>query len=375
MVRSFAPILCIALIVCGCTPHRQLGSASSVALQRIVEATVPIVIVNKKIPPPDYLKGIITGLAADKRDAERFLAEKESAPARRSEAQGLLIQDARTIVIPASEIGRMDTIEVPLPAGGSVRVDILGVDLVTHTAVLRLRKPLARTPLTVSRAPHLKPGDTVRGVGVPRDRVEAARRNDAAKPWRYGLVPVADYALVTAHVLKTGAPIDSAVRETAAVDRVMLPYTPVVEADGTLRGVIVAQLLDGGLRRWDGFSFVVEGHRLEGAIAYVKERLTSIYDLLGVVARTDIDPIAKQEGFKGYEALQVANTRPGSPARQAAIPAGALISHVDGTPVQSAEIGDLLRAAARRAARVTLTYIYGINGDRHDVTLRFAEPR
>lgn len=244
----------------------------------------------------------------------------------RSLGSGVIVDSRGHIVTNHHVIANADSIRVQLADSRIADATIVGSDPDTDLAVLRIAlEPLPVMPL--GRSDQLRVGDVVLAIGNPIGLSQTVTHGIVSATSR-GQLGVATFE----NFIQTDAPINFGNSGGALID-----------ANGELIGIntaIVAKNL--GV---EGIGFAIPVNMVRGVLRDVIAQGRVIRGWIGIVPEDISDSQAALIGLAQGGVL-IANLYVGSPAQQAGVQPGDVLTAIDGTAVRSAQ-----EAIARIATR------------------------
>ncbi|MGH8287042.1 MAG: S1C family serine protease [Steroidobacteraceae bacterium] len=244
----------------------------------------------------------------------------------RSLGSGVIVDSRGHIVTNHHVIANADSIRVQLADGRIADATIVGSDPDTDLAVLKIAlEPLPVMPL--GRSDQLRVGDVVLAIGNPIGLSQTVTHGIVSATSR-GQLGVATFE----NFIQTDAPINFGNSGGALID-----------ANGELIGIntaIVAKNL--GV---EGIGFAIPVNMVRGVLRDVIAQGRVIRGWIGIVPEDISDSQAALIGLAQGGVL-IANLYVGSPAQQAGVQPGDVLTAIDGTAVRSAQ-----EAIARIATR------------------------
>jgi len=259
----------------------------------------------------------------------------------RSLGSGVIVDGEGHIVTNHHVIANADSIRVQLADGRVADARIVGRDPDTDLAVLKIDL----TPLPVAVMGHsdqLKVGDVVLAIGNPVGLSQTVTHGivSATSRQQLGIAPLEDF-------IQTDAPINFGNSGGALVD-----------ASGALVGIntaIVAKNL--GV---DGIGFAIPVNMVSGVLKEIIEHGRVIRGWIGIVPEDLSEEQAQQLGLP-YSGVLIGNLYVNSPAQQAGLLPGDLLTAIDGTPPHGAQ--DALGRIAGHKPGTTVV-LRGLRGGR-----------
>ena len=259
----------------------------------------------------------------------------------RSLGSGVIVDDSGHIVTNHHVIANADSIRVQLADGRVADAKIVGRDPDTDLAVLKI--DLMPLPVaTFGRSDQLKVGDVVLAIGNPVGLSQTVTHGivSATSRQQLGIAPLEDF-------IQTDAPINFGNSGGALVD-----------ASGALVGIntaIVAKNI--GV---EGIGFAIPVNMVRGVLSEIIAHGRVIRGWIGIVPEDLSDEQAQQLGFP-QSGVVIGNLYVNSPAQQAGLQPGDLLTAIDGTAPHSAQ--DALGRIAGHKPGTTIV-LKGLRGGR-----------
>jgi serine protease Do len=257
--------------------------------------------------------------------------------AHRALGAGVIVDPHGFALASARLVGRAPRLQVALLDGTQLKADLVGVDLRTDVAVLRLHSKALLPYLVFADSDRVRSGDWIVAVGTP-----------------WGLEGTVTAGVITAVPAPGGSnPLASLLQTDAALGHGFMGG-PLVAMSGELVG-LATRLGDEGI-----------GYALPAAIArkvYVEllEKGRVSRPWLGAITQQLSADLARVFGARTAEGLLVADVLPESPAAAAGLRSGDVLVEINGRAVSSRSQlertvsllspGDSVRLTIRRAAR------------------------
>ncbi|HMD74087.1 MAG TPA: trypsin-like peptidase domain-containing protein [Steroidobacteraceae bacterium] len=262
----------------------------------------------------------------------------------RSLGSGVIVSDSGTIVTNEHVIAGAETIKVQLADGRIADAKIVGQDPDTDLAVLRLS--IGKLPIIpMGRSDTLRVGDIVLAIGNP-----------------YGLRQTVTQGIVSA----TGrdqlglATFENFIQTDAAIN-LGNSGGALIDARGALVGINTAILnrsSNGGAGP-EGIGFAIPVNLVRGVTEQILAHGHVVRGWLGLVPQDLSDEQAAQLGIVAGGGVAVVNILLKSPAYDAGIRPGDLITRLDGEQVKSAQEVVSRVAALKPGANVTIEGRHG----------------
>src|SRR5580692_331254 len=259
----------------------------------------------------------------------------------RSLGSGVIVDEAGHIVTNHHVIANADSIRVQLEDGRVADAHIVGRDPDTDLAVLQI----ALTPLPVAtfgRSDQLRVGDVVLAIGNPIGLSQTVTHGivSATSRQQLGIAPLEDF-------IQTDAPINFGNSGGALVD-----------SNGALVGIntaIVAKNL--GV---EGIGFAIPVNMVRGVLGEIIAHGRVVRGWIGIVPEDLSDDQARQLGL-AQSGVVIGNLYVGSPAQQAGLQPGDLLTAIDDSPPHGAQDA-LGRIASHKPGTTVL--LRGLRGGR-----------
>jgi putative serine protease PepD len=277
---------------------------------------------------------------------EGFGQEPESSESTAT-GSGFEVDDEGTVVTAAHVVDEASSVEVILQDGSTRDAEVLGVDDASDLAVIRFDPEGAELhPLELADSAALKVGASVAAIGAPFEYA-----------WSFstGIVSGVDRTIEAPN----GFTVAGAIQTDAAVN----PGNsggPLLDAKGKVIGVVDQIATDGSADQSSGVGFAVPSNLVASELAQLEAGETVEHAYLGVATAT------AEESIDGAQVAEVAQ---GSPAAEAGVEQGDVITGLDGEAVSDSE--DLVAAIAEHTPgdKVTLEVKRGSEATELKVTL------
>jgi serine protease DegS len=257
----------------------------------------------------------------------------------RSLGSGVIVDEAGHIVTNHHVIANADSIRVQLADGRVADARIVGRDPDTDLAVLKI--DLAPLPVAVfGRSDQLRVGDVVLAIGNPVGLSQPVTHGivSATSRQQLGIAPLEDF-------IQTDAPINFGNSGGALVD-----------ASGALVGINTAILAKNiGV---EGIGFAIPVNMVRGVLAEIVAHGRVIRGWIGIVPEDLSDEQAQQLGSPQSRVV-IGNLYVNSPAQQAGLQPGDVLTAIDGTPPHSAQDALGRIASHKPGSSVTLRGVRG----------------
>jgi Do/DeqQ family serine protease len=235
----------------------------------------------------------------------------------RSLGSGVIVDESGHIVTNHHVIENADSIRVQLRDGREADARIVGRDPDTDLAVLKI--DLSPVPVAVfGHSDTLKVGDVVLAIGNPVGLSQTVTHGivSATSRQQLGIAPLEDF-------IQTDAPINFGNSGGALVD-----------TSGALVGIntaIVAKNI--GV---EGIGFAIPVNMVRGVLQQIIENGRVIRGWIGIVPEDLSEEQARQLGL-GQAGVIIGNLYVGSPAQQAGLQPGDLLTAIDGVAPHGAQ--------------------------------------
>lgn len=262
----------------------------------------------------------------------------------RSLGSGVIVDESGHIVTNHHVIANADSIRVQLADGRVADAHIVGRDPDTDLAVLKI--DLSELPVAVfGRSDQLRVGDVVLAIGNPVGLSQTVTHGivSATSRQQLGIAPLEDF-------IQTDAPINFGNSGGALVD-----------ASGALVGIntaIVAKNI--GV---EGIGFAIPVNMVRGVLSEIIAHGRVIRGWIGIVPEDLSDEQAQQLGLP-RSGVVIGNLYVNSPAQQAGLQPGDMLTAIDGTAPHSAQDALGRIASHKPGTTVVLRGLRGLHGER-----------
>ncbi len=235
----------------------------------------------------------------------------------KSKGSGVIISKEGHIVTNNHVIEDMDQIEVELSDGRTQQARLIGTDVDTDIAVLKIDAS-DLVPLPIGNSDLVEVGESVVAVGNP-----------------YGLEESVTQGIISAKG-RRGSDNISALFQTDAAINPGNSGGPLVNVRGELIGINEAIFSESG--GWEGVGFAIPSVTVRRVMAGILQTGRIIKSYIGVNLE-DIPSaaVAKQHGLPDGKGTLVESVRSGSPAEAAQLQAGDFIQKFNGKPVGNSQ--------------------------------------
>jgi putative serine protease PepD len=266
------------------------------------------------------------------------------APGREQQSQGSgFVSDEQGHVVTAAHVVEgADSVSVQLADGSSYGAELVGSDASTDVAVLEIEAPSGKLhPLELADSADVEVGDGVVAIGAP-----------------FGLEDSVTSGIVSALGRDITSPdgftLTGAIQTDAAINHGN-SGGPLLDDAGQVVGVAVQIESDSGGN--DGVGFAVPSNTVESVVSQLLEDGSVEHAYLGVALST-----SEQGG------AAISEVTAGSPAADAGLEAGDVVTAIDGSPVETS--AGLVSAVAARQPRDTVTLTVRRDGGSRTVEVR-----
>ncbi len=262
----------------------------------------------------------------------------------RSLGSGVIVDESGHIVTNHHVIANADSIRVQLADGRVADAHIVGRDPDTDLAVLQI--DLSPLPVAVfGRSDQLRVGDVVLAIGNPVGLSQTVTHGivSATSRQQLGIAPLEDF-------IQTDAPINFGNSGGALVD-----------ASGALVGIntaIVAKNI--GV---EGIGFAIPVNMVRGVLSEIIAHGRVIRGWIGIVPEDLSDEQARQLGLP-HSGVVIGNLYVNSPAQQAGLQPGDMLTAIDGSEPHSAQDALGRIASHKPGTTVVLRGLRGLRGER-----------
>ena len=266
------------------------------------------------------------------------------APGREQQAQGsgFVYDEQGHVVTAAHVVEGADSVSVQLADGSTYDATVVGSDASTDVAVLKIDAPASKLhPLELADSSALEVGDGVVAIGAP-----------------FGLEDSVTSGIVSALGRDITSPdgftLTGAIQTDAAINHGN-SGGPLLDSAASVIGVAVQIESDSGGN--DGVGFAVPSNTVQSVVSQLLENGSVEHAYLGVAMST-----AEQGG------ATITRVTSGSPADDAGLQAGEVVTAVDGTSVKTS--ADLVSAVSAKQPGDTITLTVRRDGGTQTVDVR-----
>jgi S1-C subfamily serine protease len=291
------------------------------------------------------------------------------------DGKGYIATNAHVIRSEPPGLDRADTVYVELADGNRVEAEIVGDDLFSDIALLKVDpRGLTLTPLTLGRSSDLTVGEPVAAIGSPFGERQSLS---------VGVISALDRSIESLTSFKT----EDAIQTDAAINHGN-SGGPLIGEDGRVIGINAQIESTGG--GGEGVGFAVSVDVVRRSLAQLREDGTVEYAFVGVTSQDLYPQLARRLGFGVGRGALVVDVEEGGPADEAGIEAGRdevdfqgqrgipkggdVVVGIDGRPVEgSSEVAEAV-AARRPGERVTFDVVRGAKRRKVEVVLGARDP-
>jgi serine protease Do len=281
---------------------------------------------------PEYAGG-----GTEPRGSDLAFGELGESSARRALGVGVIVDPRGFALVSARAVGRAPRLEVALLDGTQLKADVVGVDLRTDIAVLRLHSDALLSYLAFADADRVRAGDWIVAVGAP-----------------WGLEGTVTAGIITAVPKPGGAnPLTSFLQTDAALGHAFVGG-PLVAMSGELVGL--ATPLGGG-----GIGYALPAATVRKVYVELLEKGRVSRPWLGAITQQLSADLARAFDARSAQGVLIADVLPESPAAGAGLRSGDVVLEINGRAASSrAQLertvsllspGASIRLKVRRAAR------------------------
>lgn len=289
--------------------------AGPVSYSAAVEAAAPAVV---NIYTAKLIRQRSNPLLNDRRLNRPGLRPSRRGRVERSLGSGVIMTEQGHILTNNHVIDGADAIQVMLNDGRSANASVVGTDMATDLAVLRVELPDLQA-INLGDAEMARVGDVVLAIGNPLGFRHTVSQGIISALGRFGL-----QSDIYEDYIQTDAVIHLGNSGGALIDtqgRLLGINTLIYTAEGRTRNAST------GI----GISLAIPVNQA----LYVMEDLIQYGSVIRGWLGVSAEPVAmNQQG----QALLVASVAPDSPAQKAGMQAGDLITHIDNEPVRDARL-------------------------------------
>ena len=235
---------------------------------------------------------------------------------------GFEVDEEGDIVTAAHVVDEASSVEVILQDGKTLQAEVLGIDEASDLAVIKIDPSgIELHPLELADSSELKVGAAVAAIGAPFEYA-----------WSFstGVVSGLDRTIEAPN----GFSVSHAIQTDAAVNPGN-SGVPLLDAEGKVIGVVDQIATDGEADQSSGVGFAISSSLVSAELKQLEAGEKVEHAYLGVATATST------EGTEGAEVAEVVS---GSPAAEAGLKQGDVVTELDGEPIAGTE--DLVAAIA-----------------------------
>jgi putative serine protease PepD len=261
-----------------------------------------------------------------------------------AQGSGFVYDDSGTVITNQHVVDGASSIEVTLADGSSSEARVVGTDASTDLALLKVDAPANKLePLALGDSTELAVGDAVVAIGSPFGLTETVTS---------GIVSALDRRITSPN----GYAITGAIQTDAAINHGN-SGGPLLNLQGEVVGVNAQIESESGGN--DGVGFAVPSSTVRSVVAQLLEDGQVEHAYLGV-------SLADTDNGAG---VRVSEVRAGSPAAEAGLEAGDVVTAVDGNSVTNASELQAAIDTKRPGEEVSVTYTRGGESETVNVEL------
>jgi S1-C subfamily serine protease len=292
------------------------------------------------------------------------------------DGEGHVATNAHVIRTDPPDLDRAETVYVELADGNRVEAEVLGDDLFSDVALLKVDpRGLTLTPLELGRSSDLVVGEPVVAIGSPFGERQSLS---------VGVISALDRSIQSLTSFKT----EDAIQTDAAINHGN-SGGPLIGRDGRVIGINAQIQSTGG--GGEGVGFAVSVDVVRRSLDQLREDGVVEYAFAGITSQDLYPQLARRLGFGVARGALVRSVQDGGPADRAGIEAGReriefqgersiplggdAIIGIDGRPVRSSSgIAEAI-ARLRPGQRVTFELVRGAERREVEVELGARDPR
>jgi putative serine protease PepD len=269
---------------------------------------------------------------------EGFGSGEEEATESMATGSGFEVDEEGDIVTAAHVVDEAASVEVILQDGTTLEAEVLGIDEASDLAVIKIDPSgIELHPIELADSSELKVGASVAAIGAPFEYA-----------WSFstGIVSGLDRTIEAPN----GFSVSHAIQTDAAVN----PGNsggPLLDAEGKVIGVVDQIATDGSADQSSGVGFAVPSSLVSAELQELENGEKVEHAYLGV---------ATASSTEGTEGAEVAEVVSGSPAAEAGLKQGDVITELEGEAIDSTE--DLVAAIATHEPGESVSLTYESNG-------------
>ncbi len=258
---------------------------------------------------------------------------------------GFVVSKNGFIVTNNHVISRAEDIQVVLYDGSRYTAEIVGQDIKTDLAVLKIKPEKKLKPVVFGDSDGLRIGDWVMAIGNP-----------------FGLGYTVTVGIVSAKGRSLGL---GAYDDFIQTDASLNPGNsggPLFNLRGEVVGVNTAIAARG-----QGIGFSIPANMAKGVISQLMEKGKVVRGWLGVIIQPITQEIAESIGHEGTDGALISDISPGSPAEKAGLKRGDVVVEFDGEPIK--EFTSLSKLVGMKAPGTSSKITVLRDGKRKDISV------
>lgn len=262
---------------------------------------------------------------------------------------GFVVSKNGFIVTNNHVISRAEDIQVVLYDGSRYTAEIVGQDIKTDLAVLKIKPEKKLKPVVFGDSGKLRIGDWVMAIGNP-----------------FGLGYTVTVGIVSAKGRSLGL---GAYDDFIQTDASLNPGNsggPLFNLGGEVVGVNTAIAARG-----QGIGFSIPANMAKGVISQLMEKGKVVRGWLGVIIQPITQEIAEGMGHESTDGALISDISPGSPAEKAGLKRGDVVVEFDGKPIE--EFTSLPKLVAMKAPGASSKLTVLRDGKRKDISVVLGE--
>lgn len=262
---------------------------------------------------------------------------------------GFIVSKNGFIVTNNHVISRAEDIQVVLYDGSRYTAEIVGQDIKTDLAVLKIKPEKKLKPVVFGDSGKLRIGDWVMAIGNP-----------------FGLGYTVTVGVVSAKGRSLGL---GAYDDFIQTDASLNPGNsggPLFNLGGEVVGVNTAIAARG-----QGIGFSIPASMAKGVISQLMEKGKVVRGWLGVIIQPITQEIAEGMGHESTDGALISDISPGSPAEKASLKRGDVVVEFDGKPIK--EFTSLSKLVAMKTPGTSSKLTVLRDGKRKDISVVLGE--
>jgi len=262
---------------------------------------------------------------------------------------GFIVSKNGFIVTNNHVISRAEDIQVVLYDGSRYTAEIVGQDIKTDLAVLKIKPEKKLKPVVFGDSGKLRIGDWVMAIGNP-----------------FGLGYTVTIGIVSAKGRSLGL---GAYDDFIQTDASLNPGNsggPLFNLGGEVVGVNTAIAARG-----QGIGFSIPANMAKGVISQLMEKGKVVRGWLGVIIQPITQEIAESMGHESTDGALISDISPGSPAEKAGLKRGDVVVEFDGKSIK--EFTSLSKLVGMKAPGTSSKLTVLRDGKRKDISVVLGE--